>query len=495
MGALYRSRRQCEFELKLNFPYRNIANDFAPDRPFLPPQRNRLIIPPSGGIRNTFQPGNVRRPQRFNRRGPDRRLPRPINRQGLHERPGPPYPGPNPRAPHLPLDKTIIHPTNHHPVYNLPPDSQESRPEEEVEVVYVEPVKTTTTTTTTTTKAPTVIVLQQNPYPYNMYPHQQPPHYSGYPQYQYHPPPPMTTTTTTTTPTTPSTTSMTTTKKPKKKRKKKKRKKGQITYQNMAPDVLIDGILPPEPPNRPPGPALATRLKNKLITKRIGHSQSSVINHIVPPPMQTRRFRGNWQRSSRRRFRPQAIQRDPYLIQHSNVNYNRRIHQNNGIQGAFDDEFQNTFKHSQYPQPPRVPQAPPNIFSQGHPGGQSDSLPYNPTLPEHTIYVHPPTTTKPPIKRPPPQHPGVRVPGVEVPPHSGSIQDIIEAVDPNRYRRVELTNPNPTSYAGYRPPIGWKPEEDKEYNPQTNTYDYQRPANYYEAPVKVPNLTPPIGNV
>ena len=485
-------------------PKRNIANDFAPDRPFgaLPPKLNRR--PPSGGIRNAFQPGpasvlpgNLRRPQRFNRR-PDRR-PRPINRrvlqdnQGLHDRPGPPYPGPNPRAPHLPLDKTIIHPTNHHPVYNLPPDSEESRPEE-VEVVYVEPVKTTTITTTTT-KAPTVIVLQQNPYPYNMYPHQQQQQYH-YPGYPYHyPPPPMTTTTSTTTTTTPTTTT-TTTKKPKR-RRKKKRKKGQITYQNLAPDVLIDGILPPEPPNRPPGPALATRLKNNLITKRIGHvghSQSSVINHIVPaPPMQTRRFRGNWQRS-RRRLRPQA-QRDPYLIQHSNVNYhNRRIHQN-GIQGAFDDEFQNTFKHSQYPQPPRVPQAPPNIFSQGHPGGpgsQADSLPYNPTLPEHTIYVHPPTTTKPPIKRPPPQHPGVRVPGVEVPPHSGSIQDIIEAVDPNRYRRVELTNPNPTSYPGYRPPIGWKAEKDKEYNPQipTNTYDYQRPANYYEAPVKVPNLTP-----
>ena len=36
---------------------------------------------------------------------------------------------------------------------------------EEVEVVYVEPVEPSTTTTTTTTKSPTVIILQQNPYP------------------------------------------------------------------------------------------------------------------------------------------------------------------------------------------------------------------------------------------------------------------------------------------------------------------------------------------
>lgn len=260
-------------------------------------------------------------------------------------------------------------------------------------------------------------------------------------------------------------------------------------------------------PYRPPGPPLATRLKNNLITKRIGQSQSSVINHIVPPPninISGRRFRGNWQRG-RRRLR-QPLTRDPYLTGNSNVNYhNRRYLQEgynqNGIQGAFDDEFQNTFKNSQ-PRPPRVPQVPPNIFSQGHPGNSDSTgmMPYNPTLPEHTIYVHPPTTTKPPIRRPPPQHPGVRVPGVEVPPHSGSIQDIIEAVDPNR----RVTNDrHPTSFPGYRPPIGWNNKNSQnlhsQYNPETNTYEYQHtkpdpgysPVSYYEAPVKVPNLTPP----
>ena len=129
---------------------------------------------------------------------------------------------------------------------------------EEIEVVYVEPVEdSTTTSTTTTTKSPTVIVLQQNPYP-NPYPMYSPNSY--YPGYQhnqpvqYHPhmmmqnTPPTTTTSTTTTTTTTSTT-VSTTKKPRRRRKKKKPKpvpkpSGQITYQNMAPNVLIDGILP-----------------------------------------------------------------------------------------------------------------------------------------------------------------------------------------------------------------------------------------------------------
>ena len=55
-----------------------------------------------------------RRPQQNNRRiglfdGPP-----------LHKQPGPPYPGPNPRAPNKPLDPTIIHPSNQHPIYRRP---------------------------------------------------------------------------------------------------------------------------------------------------------------------------------------------------------------------------------------------------------------------------------------------------------------------------------------------------------------------------------------
>ena len=38
----------------------------------------------------------------------------------LFKQPGPPYPGPNPRAPNKPLDPTIIHPSNQHPIYKRP---------------------------------------------------------------------------------------------------------------------------------------------------------------------------------------------------------------------------------------------------------------------------------------------------------------------------------------------------------------------------------------
>ena len=58
----------------------------------------------------------LRRPQQNNRRigvfddeGPP-----------LYKQPGPPYPGPNPRAPNKPLDPTIIHPSNQYPIYKRP---------------------------------------------------------------------------------------------------------------------------------------------------------------------------------------------------------------------------------------------------------------------------------------------------------------------------------------------------------------------------------------
>ena len=371
---------------------------------------------------------------------------------------------------------------------------------EEVEVVYVEPVEESTTTSTTT-KSPTVIVLQQNPYPnpYQMYPPSS--YYPGYqhnqPMQQYPPPhmmipsmPSSTTTTTTTTTITTTTTTVSTTKKPRKRRKKKK-PISQITYQNMAPNVLIDGILPPEPPNRPPGPSLATQLANNMITKRVGLglSPSNRISHVVPPPLSGRRFNGNWGR--RRRFNKNKFSGngDPYLTGNSNIRpigdrrfsngnkNNRPIGDrrfsngipSNGIQGAFENEFQNTFQNLP-PRPPRVQQNTPDVFSQGHPG---DPMPFNPTLPEHTVFVNPPTTTtyKPPIRRPPPKHPGVRVPGVTHPPNSGSIQDIINTLSQDPNRRFEPIKHNQPSYQGYRPPITHKLHEHQ----QTHYYPPQRP--------------------
>ena len=38
---------------------------------------------------------------------------------------GPPYPGPPPRAPHLPMDTTRVHPSDQHIIYQKPPKSSE----------------------------------------------------------------------------------------------------------------------------------------------------------------------------------------------------------------------------------------------------------------------------------------------------------------------------------------------------------------------------------
>ena len=160
---------------------------------------------------------------------------------------------------------------------------------------------------------------------------------------------------------------------------------GQITYQNMAPNVLIDGILPPEPPNRPPGPSLATQLANDMITKRVGLSQSNRILSVVPPPISGRRFNGNWRKRRRfnngnNRFSPNRFSNngnnrnnrfssngDPYMTGNSNNRPigDRRFSMNgNGIQGLFENEFKDTFNDLK-PRPPRVQQNTPDIFSQG----------------------------------------------------------------------------------------------------------------------------------
>ena len=38
---------------------------------------------------------------------------------------GPPYPGPPPRAPHLPMDTTRVHPSDQDVIYQKPPESYE----------------------------------------------------------------------------------------------------------------------------------------------------------------------------------------------------------------------------------------------------------------------------------------------------------------------------------------------------------------------------------
>ena len=186
--------------------------------------------------------------------------------------------------------------------------------------------------------------------------------------------------------------------------------------------------------------------------------------------------------------------------------YCRRFSSNrNGIQGAFDDEFSDTF-NALPPTPPRAPSSynPPNVFSQGHPATNigGDPPQFNPTLPKHTVYVNPPTTStyKPPIVRPPPKHPGVQIPGVQHPQNSGSIQDIIQSFDTKRryYQSNGQSNANTNQYQestinthgypGFRPPIGYDkiPPYTTPSPPPTITYPTPPPKPYHPPPTQKP---------
>merc|ERR1712012_636801 len=112
--------------------------------------------PPLG---NRIPPNRLQRP-----RGPPAR--------NVHDIPGPPYRGPPPRNPNLPLDNTIIHPSNLRPRFRRPPGN--FRPRRHFHLRTTQSTTTTTeenTTTTieTTTKSkPSIIVVQQRP-SYNPY--------------------------------------------------------------------------------------------------------------------------------------------------------------------------------------------------------------------------------------------------------------------------------------------------------------------------------------
>ena len=184
---------------------------------------------------------------------------------------GPPYPGPPPRAPHLPLDNTKVHPSDMNMIYKDPltkteiPNSgiydsslpfsterSDTNPNTNTEVETERP------TTIVSQQPPTIIVVQQPAPQYPYYGNGYPPGYPNQQNVQQYPPqsppyqnyPQMTTTTTTTTSTTTkkTTTTMTTTTttKTKPKRKRKKKRYQLIGYNQLGPHLLIDGILPPD---------------------------------------------------------------------------------------------------------------------------------------------------------------------------------------------------------------------------------------------------------
>ena len=194
---------------------------------------------------------------------------------------GPPYPGPPPRAPHLPLDNTKVHPSDLNIVYKKPfapnentnngvqdsqvPFSQDYSTERaDINVNTNTEVDTQKPTTIVSQQPPTIIVVQQPaPQPYMPNPYYGNGYQPGYPNpqntqqyphpsvpYQNHPPTLTTTTTTTTTTTQTTTTTIkttsTTNKSTKPKRKRKKKRYQLIGYNQLGPHLLIDGILPPD---------------------------------------------------------------------------------------------------------------------------------------------------------------------------------------------------------------------------------------------------------
>ena len=193
---------------------------------------------------------------------------------------GPPYPGPPPRAPHLPLDNTKVHPSDLNIVYKSPyaengntkdgvqdsqmPFSQDYSTERaDVNINTNTEVDTQRPTTIVSQQPPTIIVVQQPaPQPYMPSPYYGNGYQPGYPNpqnnqhfphpsvpYQNHPPTLTTTTTTTTTTTQTTTTTKTTSttkKSTKPKRKRKKKRYQLIGYNQLGPHLLIDGILPPD---------------------------------------------------------------------------------------------------------------------------------------------------------------------------------------------------------------------------------------------------------
>ena len=369
--------------------------------------------------------------------------------RNVHNVPGPPYRGPHPRNPNLPMDKTIIHPSNLRPRFRRPPRNFRPRPQ----TTTVSTTTTTTTTTETSTKAkPSIIVVQQqpsyNPYqpsPYNPYPPVYQPYYPQQPYpYQPQPTPYPTTAQTTTVSTTTTTTTTTTTKKPKKKRRKKKPQK----YKSNLTDDQITSLSQPQ----------LQIVNNKVVPVMSQQQQSILTKRFGLPALQSRRFNTPYKVRGRRRF--------PHKM---------------GMSG-YDPKMPYIDKLDR-----RVDV--PNIFSQS-------GYPYDTYGEERPI-----------INRPPPRHPGVKVPGVRVPANAGSIEDIISPKpvsvgnkDYPGFRPPIRPTSNNVDYSNppYRPPPSSHSHNDNsyftpedEYGPIVPDYAPPPPLNHYSPPPRQYQTTTP----
>ena len=373
------------------------------------------------------------------RRPPARPRPSGIPSRSTHNIPGPPYRGPAPRNPNLPLDKTVIHPSIHRPRFRRPPRNfrprQYSPTTSSSTTTEVSSTTETTTAETVTKPKANIIVVQQQPnyspyrphYGYN--PYQPPPVYQPYPYPPYPSPPPPTTTSTTSSTTTTSTTTTTiktTTSKSRKKRKKRKKKPEFLHNTNLSDDQ-ITSLSQPQ----------LTIVDNKLVPI-MNKQQQSILSKRFG--LQARRFNQPFKVRGRRRLT--GSQSSPH-------------------RGPYRDQRPHSERRFDMP----------NIFTQS-------GFPYEQYEEERPI-----------ISRPPPRHPGVRVPGVRVPANAGSIEDIIQ--------------PKPVVTNNYRPPVqNVVHVHYDEKPPRRPDNKYKKPAHrphlsprpHYDEPQNDPPYRPPPPN-
>ena len=454
------------------------------------PQKNGIFsnVINQNNNRRKFNPppnrGNFNPPP--NRRfGSNRRTGRP-----LHNVPGPPYNGPPPRNPQLPMDDTIIHPSINRFRYRRPPRNFRQRVNYPRTPLYTstpppppttssttESSTTTSTETSTTKVRPQVIIMQQppgggyrpyQPYGYNQYP-QYPPAY--YPPPQYQPPHPATTTSTTPAPTTTTTTltTTTTTKKPRRRRKKKQKSTmspQRINALSQGQLTIMDNQLVP----MDMVPSMLAQPSNNMFSNRLGMSS---------PP-------------SGRRLQPKGILRGRRRFPTPSGRTRSR-----GMRGP-RPMANNSFRR--YVEYPRMPAR--------EPGNRRFDMP---NIYSQSGFDFETSDGKPPIRRPPPRHAGVKIPGIRVPPNAGNIQDIISPKPipnpssypgPNANDRYSTNDGKYTIINDFRPPIGSKPSTYQpagSYVPPNqpqinyNKPEYQKPKpqydnNYGQPP---PNYNPP----
>ena len=394
----------------------------------------------------------------------------PVFPQGgpVHDRPGPPYRGPAPRNPSLPLDDTIIHPSIHRPVYARPPrrfnanfnynnrkynyfnNNNYNRQRynnamfdnEFSTTSTTQPPPTTTTTVSTTTeettkRSPSIIVVQAhqpgmgspygyiNPYGYQ----QQQPYYNYQPPQPYPPPqyvnPYITTTTTTTTTTTVSTTTTDTTTKKPRRRKTKKPKVIDPMLSEGSLTIVDNKLVPVKSP--------------ELLQKRFGLANNGMSGRRFSPV--NRNFRGVRKYQARKYSRP-----SPYR--------------------SYQKERYPEFQHNR-----RYDLDMPNIFTQSGMDFEHDE--------------------KPNIKRPPPKHPGVQLPGIRVPPNAGNIQDIIKHPQSSQVKRYTTQDGKYTLINDYRPPLGqgdYNLNSGGSYKPGKYSQSYNQPGEGYPDPYDPGNI-------